>query len=211
MADDAQSRSGAAAPLVALAGWIVPGAGYLLIGQRTRGIVVGVTILCLFVMGMLIAGIRVIDVPGYDELGRRQYVRIEQDVRGRMREAKSADPFPGPSSDNWRPAGQWQWVLWAHPFSEIFNKPWFVGQILAGPICLISANFSLDVARPANPGSLKPRIPKSHSRVAEIGTLYTAVAGMLNLLAIIDASYRAGQPQLRVESEAVPQPQGAQA
>ena len=30
-------------PLVALAGWLVPGAGYALIGQKLRGIVVGVT------------------------------------------------------------------------------------------------------------------------------------------------------------------------
>ena len=29
--------------------------------------------------------------------------------------------------------------------------------------------------------------------IYEIGTLYTAVAGMLNLLAMIDASWRAGQ------------------
>jgi hypothetical protein len=36
-------------------------------------------------------------------------------------------------------------------------------------------------------------VPKSHARLAEIGTLYTAVAGMLNLLAIIDSSYRASQ------------------
>ena len=33
----------------------------------------------------------------------------------------------------------------------------------------------------------------SHSRINEIGVLYTAVAGMLNLLAIIDAASRAEQ------------------
>jgi hypothetical protein len=33
--------------------------------------------------------------------------------------------------------------------------------------------------------------PAAKSRLGEIGTLYTAIAGMLNLLAIIDASHRA--------------------
>jgi len=36
-------------------------------------------------------------------------------------------------------------------------------------------------------------VPQSHSRSWEIGTLYTAVAGMLNLLVIIDSAHRAGQ------------------
>ena len=34
---------------------------------------------------------------------------------------------------------------------------------------------------------------EAKARLAEIGTLYTAVAGMLNLLTIIDASARAAQ------------------
>jgi len=39
----------------------------------------------------------------------------------------------------------------------------------------------------ANPGVAQ----LSHARVYEIGVLYTAVAGMLNLMAIIDSAYRA--------------------
>ena len=67
------------------------------------------------------------------------------------------------------------------PVNAVSQKPWFVGQILAGPITLIASSIGHDEAYYA-----------SHSRVNEIGTLYTAVAGMLNLLAIIDAAYRAG-------------------
>src|SRR4051812_35337040 len=44
-------------PLVALAGWLLPGAGYWLIGQRTRAITVGTTILTVFVLGILVSGI----------------------------------------------------------------------------------------------------------------------------------------------------------
>ena len=39
--------------------------------------------------------------------------------------------------------------------------------------------------------------PWSHARVYEIGTLYTAVAGMLNLMAILDAAYRAANEGAR--------------
>jgi hypothetical protein len=161
----------APAPLVALCGWLLPGSGYLLIGHKTRGIVIGVTIIVLFVLGLLIAGIRVVDVPGFDR-GTAVYVNSSGTKVFR----------PGPND---------RWAMKARPFSEIANKPWFVGQVLAGPICLISARWSLDLAKPTQED---PRgWPASHARIAEIGTLYTAIAGMLNLLATLDAAWRAGQ------------------
>ena len=51
------------APLVAVANWLVPGAGYLMIGQTARGLTIGFTIITLFVLGILIGGIHVIDPP----------------------------------------------------------------------------------------------------------------------------------------------------
>jgi len=129
--------------------WLLPGAGYLLIGQRTRGLTVGISVLTLFLAGLLIGGVRVIEVPGFDGTGQRQ-----RDVR---------------------------------VIHEIQEKPWFVGQILTGPACLIGGWFSIDLAH--------QRIPRSHGRVNEIGTLYTAVAGMLNLMAIIDSAYRGASRQ----------------
>jgi hypothetical protein len=131
-----QSSSSVPAPIVALATWVVPGSGYWLIGQRARALTVGITILSLFVLGLVIGGTKVVDLP------------------------------PGVLSS---------------PVNAVSQKPWFVGQILAGPITLLTAS----VGRSEDYFS-------SHSRVNEIGTLYTAVAGMLNLLAIIDAAYRAG-------------------
>ena len=123
-------------PIVALATWVVPGSGYWLIGQRGRALTVGITIIILFILGMLIGGVRVVDVPN---------------------------------------------GVLSNPVSAVSQKPWFVGQILAGPITLIASSIGHDDAYFA-----------SHSRMNEVGTLYTAVAGMLNLLAIIDAAYRAG-------------------
>ncbi len=122
------------APIVALAGWLVPGSGYLLIGQKSRGLTIGISILLLFVLGLLIGGMKVID--------------------------------PAPS--------------YANLYKAVIDKPWFIAQILAGPITLISAILAKG-----------PQFAVSHARVNEIGTLYTAVAGMLNLLAIIDSTSRA--------------------
>ena len=163
-----------APPLVAVAGWIVPGAGYLLLGQVARGVTIGVTILFLFIAGVLIGGIRVIDVPGFTSLGEKKIV-IKPDP----------DKLVGPSPR--------EWSLRAHPLQTVFEKPWYVGQVLAGPICLAASYLSVEGAKPENPGAVVSRVPPSHARVWEIGTLYTAVAGMLNLLAIIDSSYRAGR------------------
>jgi hypothetical protein len=162
-----------APPLVALCSWLVPGSGYLLIGQKVRGATIGVTIIVLFALGILFAGIRVIDVPGFDDRGYAVYVNSGGQ--------KVLRPDQG------------RWALMARPFPEIANKPWFVGQILTGPICLIAAHWSLDVSHPISPGSMIQPTPRSHARIAEIGTLYTAVAGMLNLLAIIDSAHRAGR------------------
>ena len=143
--------------LVALAGWVVPGAGYWLIGQRGRAILVGVAILVLFFSGILFAGMRVIDVPGYDDHGQKVLMAD-----------RSGD-----------------WKLLAQPFASIVDKPWYVAQILTGPVSIICSKLSLDASRGPDP------YPKVKSRLGEIGTLYTAIAGMLNLLAIIDAGHRA--------------------
>ena len=99
----------------------------------------GITILVLFVLGLLIGGMRVVDPPTFAQ---------------------------------------------RTTFGAIIDKPWFIGQVLAGPVTLISASVAKGEG-----------YDTSHARVNEIGTLYTAVAGMLNLLAIIDASYRATRPE----------------
>lgn len=126
-------------PVVALAGWLLPGAGYFLIGQRSRGLTVGITIIALFVLGLLIGGLRVVEASnlGYTTATMR----------------------------------------------AIMDRPWFVGQVLAGPMALITANIARG-----------EWFLHSHARLNEIGTLYTAVAGMLNLMAVVDSAWRAGRP-----------------
>jgi hypothetical protein len=148
MSAPAAHTSNVSPPVVALAGWVLPGAGYWLIGERTRAITVGVTILLVFFFGILVSGIRVVQAP---------------DMSG-----------PG------------------NPLQRILQRPWFIGQVLTGPVGVGAAYVSDQLA-----SSPRYRTVEAKARLAEIGTLYTAVAGMLNLLTIIDASYRAANEARR--------------
>lgn len=178
----AQRSMLASSPVVAIAGFLMPGAGYVLLGDVARGLTVGITILALFMGGVLIAGIRVIDVPGYDNLGnQRRYLRTREGAIARV------DP------ENRRAYEAGEWAMKVRPLNEIIEKPWFVAQVLVGPVAIVGANWSLVASQPQTPGSKVPAVPASHARIADIGALYTAVAGMLNLLAVIDATSRAGR------------------
>jgi hypothetical protein len=176
-------------PLVAIAGWLVPGAGYWLVGHRARGLVAGVSIILLFVLGLLVAGIRVIEVPGYGQHGYRLQTIGRRTSSGAVVEHSQFDPTNATEEAN--PARDPRdvplgWSLQRRFLSEIANKPWFIGQVLAGPLCLGSAALSVQ--------SAQANIDRSHAPLEAVGTLYTAVAGMLNLLVIIDASSRAKRP-----------------
>ena len=45
----------------ALAGWLLPGLGHILLGERRRGGIVAVTILLVWLTGLLVGGVSVID------------------------------------------------------------------------------------------------------------------------------------------------------
>ena len=130
-------------PVIGIAGWLVPGAGYFLLGDRKRGVTVGVTIIAVFILGILISGVRVVEAPN----------------------------IAGPGNT----------------FQRIISKPWFIGQVLNGPLGIGAAIVSDQLAQSSY------KNVEAKARLAEIGTLYTAVAGMLNLLTMIDASHRAAQ------------------
>ena len=78
-----------------------------------------------------------------------------------------------------------QWALTSRPVPTLLDKPWYLGQILAGPVTLAASYGSIEAAEAG--------YPKGTAHVAEFGTLFAAVAGMLNLLTIIDAAGRATQ------------------
>lgn len=146
-----------APPLVALAGWAVPGLGYLLIGQRARALYAGVAIVLIFLGGILIAGVRCVDVPGYDSEGNLR----------RLGRSPQSKPY-----------------VQQYFFRAVLDKPWYIPQVLAGPMALGTSVWSVKVS---------DHVGKSTGRLWDIGTLYTAVAGMLNLLVMLDAAHRAAK------------------
>lgn len=145
-------------PLVAAISYLIPGGGYWLTGERPRGLIVGITVLSLFVFGMLLGGVRAIEVPLFDEKGNYQ--------------------------DS------------ANLVREIANKPWSALQVLCGPVAIAGGVLSIMAGEPGN-GQTPALGALSHGRVNEIASLYMGVAGLLNLLAIIDAAHRANMPVRR--------------
>lgn len=135
--------------LEALAGWLIPGLGHWLLGQRRRGLIVGLSILALWAAGLLIGGIGVIH--------------------------------------------------------RVQNPAWFIGQATIGPSLAIDLyRANLDAHNPAPRPGRKNAYEPSFGRMNELGILYTTLAGLLNVLAVIDVIYcdpalrravAAGQPR----------------
>ena len=177
------SRATWSPPIVALAAWLLPGGGYVLIGQRARGVTVGVTVVALFFLGLLVGGVRALEVPGWDERGWP----IRLNDRGYRVHPDDAS-YPRAT-----------WVMRRSALTEIRAKPWAIPQSLVGPVAAVGAAWSVWAASDPDGDDGDRTAPGvvSHGRVNEIGVLYTAVAGMLNLLALIDASHRAAQAEAK--------------
>ena len=127
----------------AIAAWLLPGLGHLLIGEVKRGLILATAIGSLWIGGLFVGGISVI-----------QFKTDKDQVR-----------------------------------------PWFLGQMLIAPSLVVE--YTHDRYRAHYPGPEPDPDPDgltlyepSYARPYEIGTLYTALAGLLNLLAIIDVAYR---------------------
>ncbi len=125
----------------AIAAWLLPGLGHYLLGQRRRGLILGLSIGGLWFAGLLIGGLAVID---FEE----------------------------------------------HP-------AWFLGQALTAPSLIVEQVHEMLLASsPAGPqpplhaDDPTPAFEPSFGRTQEQGILYTALAGLLNLLCIIDVLYR---------------------
>ncbi len=123
-------------PSAALFAWLLPGLGHVLRGERHRGFVLAVTIGGLWLTGLLIGGVGVVDRK-------------------------------------------------AHPF-------WFMGQCLVAPsIAVEQASLRVQAAQRVREINGEPDLfVPSLGRVHEQGVLFVALAGLLNLLAVIDVLYR---------------------
>ncbi|MEM9253582.1 MAG: DUF6677 family protein [Planctomycetota bacterium] len=121
----------------ALGTWLLPGLGHWMIGERARGAILAVTIGSLYVLGLLIGGIGVID---------------------------RAAPLPG-----------------------------FFGQMLIGPTFVVLWAQERLWSWSAIDGTPSLAEGMPIGVMGEQGVLYTSIAGLLNLLCIIDVIYRVGR------------------
>lgn len=142
-------------PVAGILAWLWPGLGHISLRQRKRGLLVMFGVLFLFVSGVLIGGVDVVD--------RKE------------------------------------------------DRLWFWAQALCGPIAFAAdfANQNLlktghvgEILVPGHRDRNGVMIPpasdkKSLGHVNEIGTLYAALAGLMNLVAILDALY--DRPRRTVE------------
>lgn len=120
--------------LAGAAAWAVPGAGYLVLGDKKRALVVGVTILLTFGLGLYIGSIGVVD--------------------------------------------------------SVHAKPWYIAQVMNSPAVMLIAQH---VAR--------TNMYPVYGRPAEIGQIYTSIAGLLNLLCIVNCVYMAHTRQTLQEAQ----------
>lgn len=126
----------------AVAAWLVPGLGHFLAGHTQRGLILLICIGGLWLAGLLVGGISVVQARGSD---------------GSVR-------------------------------------PWYLGQAVIAPSIAVEYTHDryLSYSGGKDPSVDDELIPyqPAYGRAYEIGTLYTALAGLLNLLAIIDIAYR---------------------
>ena len=109
--------------IVGLAGWLVPGAGHLVLKKNRHAIIICVTITATFALGLYIGSIGVINPVG--------------------------------------------------------AKPWYVAQIMNSPAVAALGQLTKTGYYPV------------FGRPNEIGQIYTSIAGLLNLLCIVNAVYLA--------------------
>ncbi len=108
---------------VGLIAWLVPGAGYFILNEKKRALIVFITIVLTFCTGLYIGSIGVINPIG--------------------------------------------------------AKPWYAAQILNSPIVALLGRLTAKGDYPV------------YARPNEIGQIYTSIAGLLNLLCIVNAVYLA--------------------
>ena len=205
----APKRASTVSPfLVALVAWILPGTGYLLIKQRARGLTVGITIISLFFAGLLIGGVRCLEVPGYNAHGVKTYsysmgstpkpASAPTGERAAVRRSQTGQKPTGNTDDITSDDSGWtldQASVRRGSLQALVDCPDHDGTDRRA----VRHVVGLALAQPIDPDKSYRRAPgrvRPHSRVNELGVLFTAVAGMLNLLAMIDSAHRASHAEV---------------
>ncbi|MBY0308319.1 MAG: hypothetical protein K2Q09_06225 [Phycisphaerales bacterium] len=190
-------------PLAALLAFLFPGLGHLALGQTRRAALVATGVLGLFLTGLLVAGIDAVDSGAWyitkanNLLGRRQtFAKTDGDpiwFLGQMfcgPFAFGVDYYHQSRLKVLEPQGQSAYLRTAKP-NEVRDpatgRPIQVrDDANKQPLEFIDPRTGQK--RLSTPADRPPYI-KPLARTAEIGTLSCTLAGMLNLIAIIDCAY----------------------
>lgn len=73
-----------------------------------------------------------------------------------------------------------------NPGQNLDDKLWYAGQLLVGPVTLVLNHFKTTMTAVAPDADAAPRLIASLGKVAEMGILYTSIAGMMNLIVVLD-------------------------
>lgn len=155
-------------PLAGIAAILLPGAGHVVRGERQRGILIGAGILGLFFGGMLIGGIDVVDseedFPWFIPQALVGPIAFGTDYV-HQRYFKVIAIVEQVSPDGRRMAVEKRRSPYPHEVRDSF------GHAATAP----------------DPSTPPPNI-KSLSKTNELGTLFGTIAGMLNVIAVVDAA-----------------------
>lgn len=150
--DDAPTSSGGLNFTAALVAWVCPGWGHWVLGYTGRAILLFVTITSIWIVGLAVGGVTVID----SREGRLFFL---------------------------------------------------MGQVGVGPAVVVDRHRQSLVDRePAPDPEQNPSYAPAYARSATLGTIYTTVAGMLNLLAVLDVAHRPPKPASAPAKPTGPQP-----
>jgi hypothetical protein len=191
-------------PLAALCAWLVPGLGHYVLGLKRRAYAIFAGVSLLFLSGLLIGGIDSVDSTLFY---RRPFTnpsppeRVDGDMiwfLGTM--------FAGPAAfaadyyhqfhckvveDATTPGGTPIRIRRGARPHEIRDprtgRPLTVRDPLTGAP-LTFTDPATNTPRLSTPADRPPNV-QSLGRVREIGTLFCALAGMMNLIAIVDAAH----------------------
>lgn len=224
----------------AAAGWLVPGLGHYLLGDRGRGLVIGATILALWLGGLFIGGLSAIDRTKHPAWFAMQIIVspsiLVDYYHSRLRKTQGKGPLPtdalGITADAWTPQGvSLRAIATEGPADRAGLRPHDVithweDQPIATHRDLVERlmassagdRVSLGVRRGTQDLVFDVTLSSyayepSFGRTNEQGVLYVGIAGMLNLLAIMDVVYRDPQDARRrkEEGDALPTGEAVQA
>lgn len=177
-------------PLAGLLAFVLPGLGHAYLGEVRRGIFIAAGILGLFFGGILVAGLDAVDSGLY--------------FANRVRAFQNKAPHAAEGGDAIWFAGQ----MFVGPVAFAVDAVHQYGYKIREPLSS-SPDGPMkfrpplpDEARDPNTGTSAGRGPgnvpsyrRAMARVGEVGTLACMLAGLLNLIAIIDASWH--RPRIR--------------